>query len=700
VKKAIALVFALILIFTFLFSLSAAAKTSVEHDYILEDSKPIPIPVTHKCAQVYEYIEGYEPSGGELGLLNNPQDIEADDEGCIYIADTGNNAVLKISADGKLLLNITEAGEKSISYPLGLFVDKNHDIFFSDNGNRRIVHLDAQGNFVEEFTAPESELLSQNLTTFDPSKIGIIDYTGYIYLLIGKEFLTLDAHGSFKGLVGTEPVGFNLSEWLTRQFATEKQKQKIRKREPMSYNNFCVTRDNKIYAVSMASSGQIKKINVSGDNTFPDGVYGQRSPGENGKMLDPVFVDISVNSYGIITVADQLTSRLYQYNDNGELLAVFGGKGSGQGKFSSISAICYDANDRLLVLDAAAGCVQVLEPTAFLKNIHNSVQLYLDGKYDESLTQWETMLRQISTYPTAQNSVADIYFRSGDYQSAINQYKESGNRDGAGTVFAKVRAEFVSSHFLPVVLCSILILTAFIWVLLYMRRYCVWVEEDLYTRSISRKKEFAGLSRLAFFHPIRAWDLLKWRRISGGGERVNLFPVIVLPLLAVASRWIFSRFTSFQVSVIDQQNVSLLWEFLLMIVPYMTLGMCVFKITGVMGGEISLYETFSALGYSLLPVITVLPVLTALSHIVASGEAGLFRAAVNLVYIWMTVMAVSAVYRINDISVKRTVGLCVICLLGMLIAWVMCALIYIFSAQIRYFFSDLLSEIFWRFRGI
>ena len=68
----------------------------------------------------------------------------------------------------------------------------------ADNGNARIVHFDAEGGYVEEFVAPDSELLSQNLNAFDPAKLAINDYNGYIYLLIGKEFLTLDAKISLR----------------------------------------------------------------------------------------------------------------------------------------------------------------------------------------------------------------------------------------------------------------------------------------------------------------------------------------------------------------------------------------------------------------------------------------------------------------------------------------------------------------------
>ncbi|MBR4073129.1 MAG: hypothetical protein IKK24_04210, partial [Clostridia bacterium] len=593
-------------------STSVSAKTVTEYDYILSEGKKVPIPKTHKYVKLIDYIEGYISADGDEGILDNPQDMVIDSKGNIYIADTGNNAIVKLDSDGKMIYSITESGGKNISYPLGLFIDTKDEVFFSDNGNQRIVHISSKGEYIEEFSAPKEELLSQNLSVFDPSKIGITDYTGYIYVLIGKEFMQLDATGSFRGMVGTEPVGFDLIEWLSRTFATEAQKKKAIKREPLPYSNFCITDDNKIYAVSMAASNQIKKINISGENTFPDGFYGEKSMDDKGALQNPVFSDIAVNSYGLITVADQNTSVLYQYNEQGELLAVFGGRGTEKEKFQNISAICYDKKDRLFVLDSAQGQIQILETTEFMEKVHNSVQLYLDGKYDASLKEWETILRQISNYPVAQAMVADIYQRNGNYDEAMDMYRAANIQSGYGTVLGAVRSAFISEHFVVICVSGVLGIALIIALLIYMRRYCVWIEEDLYQHNIGYIKEFLCFCQLTFFHPIQSWDVLKWRRVYSpkAKERVNLIPVIVLPVLLIAARFIYSKYAAFTVNAIDSQYVSLLLETVIVLVVYITLGFSIFKITSVLGGEISFYETFASISYSMLPPIILMPVFT------------------------------------------------------------------------------------------
>ena len=352
----------LVIILSVISSLTVHAKNNIDYDYTIDSKsggKIVPIPHTHEVADVWNYISGYEPQNGDIGTLKNPNDIFIDENNNVYIADTDNNTVVKLSQNGELLLEIREADGIPLSRPMGIYVDKDEDIFIADKDNQRIVHTSSTGKFIESFVAPESELLSQNLAVFEPSKLAINTYNGYIYMIIGKEFLTLDANNTFRGLVGTVPVGFDFIDMIIRKFATEKQKEKLQKREPLPYNNFCISKDNKIYAVTNDTTSQIKQINSIGDNTYPSDTYGEITY-ENGKPVYPLFCDIAVNSYGMITVADQRSSKLYQYDGEGNLLAVFGGKGNNAGCFQNITSIAYDSNDNLYVLDGANNNIHIL----------------------------------------------------------------------------------------------------------------------------------------------------------------------------------------------------------------------------------------------------------------------------------------------------------------------------------------------------
>ncbi len=684
-----------VLLFVLLAGFAAQAKSTIGHDVVLGDKpgEEIAIPVTYECVQVIDFIQGYMPESGDEGKLNNPQDVFIDQNDCIYIADTGNNAVLKLDSEGNLLQVITEANGVPLQYPLGLYVDEAGDIFIADNGNARILHLDKDGVYIEEFVAPESELLSQNLATFDPAKIGINSYNGYIYMLIGKQFLTLDALNRFQGLVGTEPVGFDLIDYLVRLFATDVQKEKLEKREPVSYNNFCITPDNKIYAVSMANANQIKKINSIGDSTYPAGFYGELTYDENGETVYPFFVDIAVDSYDMITVADQHNSKLYHYNDVGELLAVFGGKGSNKGSFETITSICYDTKDRLFVLDSSRNNLQVMAPTAFLQQVHSATSLYLQGKYDESLSQWNEMRQLMSSYPVAQKYIASILYKQQDYSGALQEYYEIGDKANYGKTLGALRSIFYTEHFGLVVGVVLVVAVGVVWLLLFLHKKCYAVEDGLYDHGVSRGREFGGLCLLSFYHPIRMLDLLKWRR-----QRVNLLPVIILPAALIVVRFIASYFTGYTVSSMEKEDVSVFYEATMVLVPYISMVLCTYAVTSVFSGEMTLYETFAAYAYSMVPMIVLWPALTLVSQVVASQEASVFLAVQGFVYAWLVWNLILSLGRLNDYSAKKTVGIFLLVLFGVGVVWVLCMLIFTFSAQLGHFISEVFQEISSRFQ--
>lgn len=61
----------------------------------------------------------------------------------------------------------------------------------------RIVEMDQKGTLIKEYFKPESELL-ESVEEFIPTKVAI-GPTGYIYTLVGKDFMSIDKNNQFKG---------------------------------------------------------------------------------------------------------------------------------------------------------------------------------------------------------------------------------------------------------------------------------------------------------------------------------------------------------------------------------------------------------------------------------------------------------------------------------------------------------------------
>ena len=409
--------------------------------------------------------------------MSNPSDLFIDEFGNIFIADTGNNRILKFTSKGEFVCTFDNAASGGLITPKGVTVDKNQNIYIADSGNQRIVVLDKDGKFISSQGKPESELLT-GLAVYEPTKIAI-GINDTLNVLVGKEFMTIGKDNEFLGYVGSSEVGFSLKNLFISLFASEKQKKLITKVQPDTYNNFTLDDSGMIYAVSYGNVNQIKKITSVGDNIYPKDNYGEYSLNEFNVQVRPNFSDIAVSGEGIVYVSELNTGSIYQYDGNGELLSVFGGKGSGQGLFLSISAIDIDKDGKLYVLDAGYGNVQIFEATYFNKLIVEATNLYEEGEYDASYEKWMETLQIHDSYPIALNTVAKILYKRKFYGEALDYYKLAENQSGYGKANAKVRHEWISSHFFIVCLIILVAAAAAFAGLLRFKAYADRMNHDL-----------------------------------------------------------------------------------------------------------------------------------------------------------------------------------------------------------------------------
>ena len=444
-------------------------------DYVIgTDGTDISIPQTHR---VVNLIRDLGQQGGEL---SQPSDLFVDNNDNIYIADTGNNRVVKLDKEGNFL-NSYDCN-KSLSSPGGVFVSDNGHMYIADTLNERIVHLSQDGDFIEEFVKPKSELLEDD-ATFQVSKIGITSQ-GYLYTIRGQYFMMIDAKNEFKGYVGDNRLGFSLTRLLIRTFASKEQQEKLIKEKPTSYYSFDIGPDGLIYATTGedASSNQIQKINMVGDNIFPEKSYGEQYFNkETNRFCNPRFVDICVDKNGIIYVIDAYSCNIYIYDQEGNMLAVFGGKGNVKGKFNLPIAVDTMSNGDLLVLDQATGYVHLYERTRFMNNITDAVNHYNNGMYVECEKAWRMVLDVDANYPVANKGIGDALYKQGEIKKAMEYYKLSDSKSGYGMAFSIFQYDFFRQYFGWVVLAALVIISAFIFIAIRLKKRSDKIVDDYYS---------------------------------------------------------------------------------------------------------------------------------------------------------------------------------------------------------------------------
>lgn len=444
--------------------LTMPAAALDRYDYVLDTdgATRIPTPLTYRCTRVIA------PLSGEFGTLNQPKAFYIASD-AIFVADSGNNRVVKLSLQGEILGEFTEADGTAFNAPAGVFVDDDGDLYVSDTGNHRLVHLAGDGRYVETFVKPESELLDDNLI-FDISTVRITD-GGMIYVLKGQNFMMIDPDNQFRGYLGANKVTLSFQYIMLNLFASEQQKQYLNKPKPAVYNSFTLSDKGMVYATCEGEVNQLQLINASGKNIFPSKFYGERTISDAGLPALPRFIDIAVNDGSYVAAIDQKNARIYLYSSAGELLTVFGGAGTTKGFFDVPAALAVDGEDSIYVLDSARGEIQVFTPTTFFKDVLEANRLFIAGDYDKAYDAWNQVYQVDASYPLANSSMARTLLKNNRLENAMSMQKTADDKAGYSESFSEWRHLMFREHFGPVVLAAAVIAAALILAFIWLKKW-------------------------------------------------------------------------------------------------------------------------------------------------------------------------------------------------------------------------------------
>jgi len=95
---------------------------------------------------------------GKSANLNSPEGISVNSDGFIYIADTGNNRIVKFKANDVVIAEQGGLGWGKYQFdsPVDIWAKANLDVFIADKNNRRIVRYDKNLNYISSY--PSSEI--------------------------------------------------------------------------------------------------------------------------------------------------------------------------------------------------------------------------------------------------------------------------------------------------------------------------------------------------------------------------------------------------------------------------------------------------------------------------------------------------------------------------------------------------------------
>lgn len=378
----------------------------------------------------------------ECGNFKEPQGMYVNGTD-LYIADTGNNRIVKMSYVNDTITQtgmVTEFnnGDKkdALSGPQDVFVSDEGDMYIADTGNKRIVHLDKDNNVVKIITKPDDETFDQT-TDFLPQKL-VVDSSKRIFTQVqnvNKGFMEFANDGSFTGYVGASKVTYNILQYLWKMVASKEQRNQMELFVPTEYSNLCLDSEGFIYAtigktgedVTPQNSQPIRKLNAKGTDILVrngyEEPYGDLRWTESGEMKGASkFVDIACLDNDVYYALDNTRGRVFAYDFQGNMLYAFGGHGYKAGYFINPAAI-EDLGDTLLVMDSTLGTITQFTLTEYGKYINQGLSEYKRGDYDASAATWQKVLKLNGNYDQAYIGIGRSLLRQESYQEAMDYFE-------------------------------------------------------------------------------------------------------------------------------------------------------------------------------------------------------------------------------------------------------------------------------------
>ena len=421
---------------------------------------------------VYDYWSSYIPAPAaytpaksvsaalidpSLGTFNTPQDMAIDSENNLYVLDSGNNRIVKLTSDLELIKVIDSFSYNgalhSFDNPNGIFVTENMDIYVADTNNRRIVALDSEGDFIKMNYGPSPDEL-ENRYAFIPTKI-VVDRAGREYVIVRNVFegiMRFDTKNRFTGFFGKVLVNVSAVDWFWRLVSTDAQRQRQRLFLPTEFSGMDIDDYGFIYTtnVDFGDENKVKRLNPAGDDVLVNRTEQLISGDQWFRMMGPlsgpsIFVDITYRGNGVYTAIDSTRGRMFTYDSEGNLLYTIGGIGNVLGMQFRPTAV-ESIGDNLYVLDLLRAEITVYEPTEYGDLINRAVYLQYEGEDIAAVDLWRQVLELHENYPLANIGVGKSLLAIGENRAAMEYLRRGMDVEYYSIAFRRWRTELLKEN--------------------------------------------------------------------------------------------------------------------------------------------------------------------------------------------------------------------------------------------------------------
>ncbi len=665
-------------------------------------------------------------------------DICTDPRGWVYLSDKKNNRVLVLNQNFKLQYIIeTFISDKvgrgdSLKNPQGLFATEEY-LFVCDADNQRIVRFDLSDpleGVAMSIVAPESKAFPETFT-FTPIACAY-DRFGKLFVVsqgASEGVIVMDENSVFSGFIGAQKVTVSAFDQFFDRFGGDDEEDEdstdlknyaspLRNitLEHGTYGDFLyIVSDNINHKTEQEAAilskepdfSPIRKINSKGDeimkrNGFFDCGGEVNISAYDSKSIRGVSViyDVAVGpaKAGTWSIIDNMRSKVYTYDQQGQLLFVFGDMTGSQNQMGNIAqnglaAIEYQydrANDtyNIILLDSVNLTLTCYSCTEYGELLLSALENDNNRNYSQSIEYWKDILEANNNFDTAYIGVGKALYNSGRYEEAL-EYLEAAKETTvyAQTLKAQSQERITSNIWIPigiVVLCVLLIVAA-VKILGYAKRVN-------YRGNFKKKHTYWEELIYAFyvvFHPFDGfWDIKHENRGTlRGGLTILGINAVAFYYQTIGRSYLANptgAYSSFFTQVAAITLPVILWS---------VANWC---LTTLFDGEAKFKHVFVSACYATapLPIFVVAgTIITNLSNTVGDNIVTLVTA---IGYVWVAFLLFFGTLVVQDYSLGKNVVTTVGTILTMAVIMFVVILFASLVGDIVGFVSSLATEIGYR----
>ncbi|MCQ6558746.1 YIP1 family protein [Paenibacillus mendelii] len=537
-------------------------------------------------------VTGRGEGGMGEGMLAfaEPNDLFIAANDTVYVADTGNNRIVILHADGSFASQLgLDEGEGSLNAPEGVFVTADGIVYVADTGNERIAVFDASGKFIRAYEKPDSSMLPEAYF-YVPHKV-VVDARGTMYVVSKGSYqgiVRMNEAGQFTGFFGANKASLTFTQQVQRWVLSAEQLKKEKAARPGEVANVTIDMDGFLLTSNFGVfSGQIKRLNAGGIDMLR---------GKSFRDLDQL-VDTAIDSNGFLySISRSPLNTIGVYDPQGTALFRFGGMSADTQRFGLFrfpTAIALNSKQELWVADSKLGTVQIFERTEFGSAVLEAMSLSDKGYYADSEPYWERTIEMNEMIDAGYRGLGEAAIYRGAYADAIGYFKQGKDAKGYSEAFWDVRLGWIRQYLFYAVLLAAACWFVLAFVLRRTRSYTG--RADRQTKIAVYRQEWRDFGYL-LLHPYEGFYRLKERRISPVTIGTILVLVVVLSVCQTYA-------TGFAFNPLPPELRNPIWPVLILLGGWLTWVIANYLVSTVKDGEGRLREVLQASTFAFAPYI-------------------------------------------------------------------------------------------------